>query len=117
MKKKLILHNQLTVFVLLLATTATTAQLAGNAADEIAAIMAKYDAVGVSVAVVKGNEITYNQSFGFRNLATQELLENDDVFRIASISKSFVATSLMQLVEARKLSLDDDVGELIGFPV
>lgn len=106
----------LALLALVIATMATTAQPASTAA-EIAAIMAKYDAVGVSVAVVKANEIIYNQSFGFKNLATHEPLENDDIFRIASISKSFVATSLMQLVEAEKLSLDDDVGELIGFPV
>ncbi len=107
----------MTIFVLLTATQATTAQPTSAAAEEIAAIMAEYDAVGVSVAVVKGDRIIYNRSFGFRDLATQEPLENDDVFRIASISKSFVATSLLQLVDAGKLSLDDDVGELVGFPV
>ncbi|WP_262247318.1 serine hydrolase domain-containing protein [Parapedobacter soli] len=107
----------LALLALLAATLATTAQPAANVAEEIAAIMAKYDAVGTSVAVVKDNELVYNHSFGFKNLATQEPLENNDVFRIASISKSFVATSLMQLVEGGKLSLDDDVGELIGFPI
>src|SRR5690606_26903523 len=97
----------LAIFSLVTATMATTAQTNDKAAEEIASVMAKYDAVGVSVAVVKGDDIIYNQSFGYRNVATQEPLENDDVFRIASISKSFVATSLMQLVEAGKLSLDD----------
>lgn len=100
-----------------MAALQTTAQTVSPAAKEIAAIIAKYDAVGTSVVVVKDNEIVYNQSFGLRDRAIQEPLENDDVFRIASISKSFVATCLMQLVEAGKLSLDDDVGELIGFPV
>lgn len=110
-------HILLAVCALFIATLAVTAQPASAAEEEIAAIMAKYEAVGVSIAVVKDNEITYNQSFGFRNAATQEPLENDDIFRIASVSKSFVTTSLMQLVEAGKLSLDDDVGELIGFPI
>src|SRR5690606_2359896 len=32
-------------------------------------------------------------------------------------SKSFVATSILQLVEQGRLSLDDEVGGLIGFPV
>lgn len=107
----------LTTLVLITATLAATAQSTSTTAEDIAAIMTKYDAVGASVAVVKGDEIIYNQSFGFRDLATQEPLENDDVFRIASISKSFVATGLMQLVDAGKLSLDDDVGKLIGFPI
>lgn len=79
--------------------------------------MARYQAVGVSVAVVKGAELVYNQSFGLKNMDSGEALGNDDLFRIASISKSFVATGLMQQVEAGKLSLDDDVGGLIGFRV
>jgi len=47
----------------------------------------------------------------------KELLESSDLFRIASISKSFTATGLMQLVEKGTLSLDDDVSELIGFRI
>src|SRR5699024_10473267 len=39
------------------------------------------------------------------------------LFRIASISKSFTVTALMQLVEEKKLSLKDDVSNLIGFQV
>jgi len=44
-------------------------------------------------------------------------LTDDCLFRIASISKSFSATSIMQLVEAKKLSLDDDISNLLGFAV
>src|SRR5690606_20997813 len=44
-------------------------------------------------------------------------LSNTDIFRIASISKSFSATSIMQLVEAKKLSLNDDFGNLVGFKI
>ena len=84
---------------------------------EIASIMAKYQAIGASVAVVKGNDIVYSHSFGLKDVETGEKLETDDVFRIASISKSFVTTGIMQLVETGKLSLDDDVSDLIGFRV
>jgi len=93
------------------------AQVSANLEAEIGAIMAKYEAVGVSVAVVNNNEIVHSQAFGKKDLEKGEALAEDDIFRIASISKSFTATGLMQLVEAGKLSLDDDVGELIGFPV
>jgi CubicO group peptidase (beta-lactamase class C family) len=44
-------------------------------------------------------------------------MTNDCLFRIASISKSFSATSIMQLVEAGKLSLDMDVSDILGFRV
>jgi CubicO group peptidase (beta-lactamase class C family) len=80
-------------------------------------IMQESNVVGISVAVVKNHKILYTHSFGLKDMNTKEPLTDDCIFRIASISKSFSATSIMQLVEAKKLSLDDDVSQLIGFKV
>ncbi len=74
-------------------------------------------AVGISVAVVKNNQLIYNKSFGYKELETKTPLSNTDIFRIASISKSFSATSILQLIKAGKLKLRDDVSDLIGFKV
>lgn len=93
------------------------AQRVSRAETEIAAIMDQYQAVGAAVAVVKDEKIIYSHSFGMKRIETGEPLENDDLFRIASISKSFVATGILQLVDAGKLSLDDDVSDLIGFRI
>ena len=73
--------------------------------------------VGLAVAVVKNGEIVYHNQFGVKNLQTQEPIAEDDLFRIASISKSFSATSIMQLKEQGLVSLDTDVSELAGFPI
>jgi CubicO group peptidase (beta-lactamase class C family) len=73
--------------------------------------------VGLSVAVVKNNKMIYTHSFGAKNLETGAPLTNENIFRIASISKSFSATSVMQLVEAGKISLDEDVSNLVGFKI
>lgn len=86
-------------------------------ASDIQEIMKKFEVVGLSVAVVKKGEIVYNESFGLKDNISKEPLNNDHIFRIASISKSFSATSILQLVEAGKLNLDDDISNLIGFPV
>ena len=83
----------------------------------IAALMKKYEAVGLAVAVVKDGKIIYTHTFGVKNTETKQPIANDDLFRIASISISFAATSLMQLVEAGKISLDDDFGKLVGFAI
>lgn len=88
------------------------------AADSLlSALVTTSPAVGVSVAVIKKNKIVYAQSAGLKNISLQQPLTNDCLFRIASISKSFSATSIMQLYEQGKLSLDQDVSELMGFPV
>lgn len=83
----------------------------------IADIMKELDAAGVSVAVVKHNKIVYTHSFGYKDIESNTLLTDQDIFRIASISKSFSATSIMQLVETGKVSLGDDFSKLIGFKV
>lgn len=83
----------------------------------IAGIMKDLPVAGMSVAVVKHNKVVYTHSFGLRDLERNIPLRDDCLFRIASISKSFSATAIMQLVEADKLSLDDDVSNLIGFTV
>ena len=77
----------------------------------------KYSAVGLAVIVVENNQPVYSKMLGYKDLETKQNLSADDLFRIASISKSFTATAFMQLVEKGKVSLDDDFGELIGFPV
>lgn len=78
-------------------------------------VMADYDCVGLAAVIVKDGQVIYDKAFGYKDLATQTPLTTHDMMRIASISKSFTATALMQLVEKGQLSLDDDVSELIGF--
>lgn len=73
--------------------------------------------VGLNVVVVKDNQIVYTHSFGYKNLETGELLTDSCLFRIASISKSFTTTSLLQLCEEGKVSLSTDVSELAGFVI
>lgn len=88
-----------------------------NAEAEFKAVMEKYNAVGASVVVVKEGNVIYTHSFGLKDLENKKPLTDQDLFRIASISKSFSATVIMQLVEAGKISLDDDFGDLVGFKI
>jgi CubicO group peptidase (beta-lactamase class C family) len=83
----------------------------------IRAIMESTPVMGLSVAVVKKGKIIYTHSFGLKDRENNIPLTDDCIFRIASISKSFSATSIMQLVEAKKLSLEDDISNLVGFKI
>jgi CubicO group peptidase (beta-lactamase class C family) len=116
MNKPYILKFKLFVFVTLFFIGSNSAQT-GNLEVEIQDIMKKLEVVGLSVAVVKKGELVYQHSFGLKNIETNTPVNNTDIFRIASISKSFSATSIMQLIEAGKLSLDDDFSNLVGFKV
>lgn len=105
-----------TFFVCLLICRQSFSQ-AGKAETCIRDMMQTSEVMGISVAVVKNNRIIYTHSFGLKDLASNTPLTDDCLFRIASISKSFSATSIMQLVEKKKLSLEDDISDLVGFKI
>lgn len=88
-----------------------------KAEAEIQKLMQEKPVMGLSVAMIKDNKIIYTKAFGLKDAEAKTPLSTTDIFRIASISKSFSATAIMQLVEKKKLKLDDDVSNLIGFKV
>ena len=112
MKKKIIYF-----FMFLVLLSVKTIAQVENIEPAIQQIFKEEKVVGLSVAVVKDNKIIYTNSFGTSNLEKGTLLNNNNIFRIASISKSFSATSIMQLIETGKLDLDEDVSNLVGFPI
>ena len=85
-------------------TTASTTSRLQRALDELVA-------AGVPGAVVlspAGHHTTLLAS-GYGNLNQKTRLSTSDRFRVGSITKTFVATLVLQLVGEGKLSLDDTV--------
>jgi CubicO group peptidase (beta-lactamase class C family) len=60
-----------------------------------------------NVLVSKGDEIIYKKSWGYRNLDSLLLLNNNSVFELASISKQFTAMGILLLEQKGKLALSD----------
>ena len=114
--KKIVQSTLLTGFMMLVAFHQSFAQ-AEKAEAEIQQLMRTTPVVGLSVAVVKDNKVIYNHSFGFKDVEKELPLTNESIFRIASISKSFTTTAIMQLVAEKKIRLDQDISELVGFKV
>jgi len=113
-------NNLIRYYITILFTVSILSQSFGQtekAEQDLQAMMKKLNVVGLSVAVVKKGEIIYKHSFGLKDIESKTPLSDQDIFRIASISKSFSATSIMQLAEAKKLSLDDDFSNLVGFKI
>jgi CubicO group peptidase (beta-lactamase class C family) len=68
---------------------------------------------GAQVAVWFDGKLQFSKAYGFSNIHTGEALTTSHLFRVASHSKTFAATAMMQLVEAGKLRLDDTAGQWI----
>ncbi len=85
--------------------------------EKIRGYMDECKTVGMAVVMVKGDKVVYQKAFGYRDKDTREPLDINDIFRIASISKSFSGISILQLVEAGKMSLEDDVNDILGMKI
>jgi CubicO group peptidase (beta-lactamase class C family) len=72
-------------------------------------IITSNDLPGLAVGIVKDNEIVYAHAFGYLNTEKKEPVKLTSLFHMASVSKPFVATAIMQLVEQNKIHLDSTV--------
>lgn len=70
---------------------------------------------GVQAAVWFGDELVLSSAHGVADVRTGAALTPEHLFRIASHSKTFTATAVLQLVEAGRLRLDDQAGALLPF--
>ena len=71
---------------------------------------------GFAIAVVRDQKIVYAAGFGVRNLDRKDdKITPQSLFHMASITKPFVATSVMQLVEQDKVDLDSPVVKYLPY--
>jgi CubicO group peptidase (beta-lactamase class C family) len=71
----------------------------------------------LTAAVVKGEEVVWARAFGFKDVARGLPATTKTLYGIGSVTKSFTALAIMQLVEQGKLRLDDPVDLHVPFPV
>jgi CubicO group peptidase (beta-lactamase class C family) len=64
---------------------------------------------GVSAVIVKDQEVLWARGFGFADLEKRVPATPDTLYSIASLTKPFAATLVMQLVEQGKLDLDEPI--------
>ncbi len=68
---------------------------------------------GLAYAVVYGGDVIHVGTIGLANVEERVPVSSQSVFRIASMTKSFVAAAIVQLRDAGKLRLDDPVVQYI----
>ncbi|MBI4166187.1 MAG: serine hydrolase [Acidobacteria bacterium] len=68
---------------------------------------------GMSVAVVYDQEVIWMKGYGFEDVENKVPATPKTVYRVASITKLFTATMLMQLRDAGRIQLDDPVTKYV----
>jgi CubicO group peptidase (beta-lactamase class C family) len=95
--------------------------ITGSSEDtDIAAFDAKFTAFlkkwhipGAALSVVKDKTFLVKRGYGWSDADKTKAVEPDNLFRIASVSKTFTAVTILKLIEQKRLNLDDKVFEIL----
>lgn len=81
----------------------------------VKAEMQEHRIAGAVVAIVSRDDVLLLQGYGFANAETREtVVPSRHLFRVASLTKLFTATAIMQLVEDGRVELDANVRTYLG---
>lgn len=86
--------------------------------DSFNELQIKDKIAGATVSIVKNGQIMYLKGYGKADVDHDIAVDPErHLFRIGSISKMFVWTSIMQLVEKGKVNLDDDITKYMNLEI
>ena len=74
-----------------------------------------FDTPALAVGIIKNGEVFYAKTHGVRSLDTQDIATTKSIFHMASVSKPFVATAIVQLVEQGKIDLDEKLTHYLPY--
>src|SRR5262245_30315112 len=101
----------LLLFVLVLVLVRPVVAQADKTDDFIRSEMKRQNIPGLSLAVIKDSEIIKAAGYGVANLKLNTRATPETVYRIASVSKQFIATGIMLLVQKGQLGLEDPISK------
>ena len=64
---------------------------------------------GLAAGLIYDGELIWSKGYGLADIENKTPMTTDTRFRIASITKTFTATAILQLRDAGKLNLDDPI--------
>lgn len=78
-------------------------------------LMKDFEVTGLSIGIVKNDSIIYSKGYGTRKINENLPVNQNTIFGIGSISKSFTALTLGILVDEGKISWDDRVKDYLPY--
>ena len=80
--------------------------------DSLGKLMDRNGIPGLMLTLVKDDSLLFAGGLGVKDKAAEAPVDEHTLFRLGSITKSFVALGMLKLVEEGKISLDDEVKKL-----
>ncbi|MGB5913084.1 MAG: serine hydrolase [Promethearchaeia archaeon] len=85
--------------------------------QKIVDLMGEFKIPGLSIGIVEHGKPIYAKGFGARNIEKNLPFTENTLFGVGSISKSFTALALLQLVQEGKINLQDPVSKYLNFKI
>ena len=94
-------------FAIVAAMTSPVAKITDELEAKAAAFVKEHRLPGAAVGVVHGDDLVWSAGVGFADVASRRAPDTSTLYRIASITKTFTGTAIMQLRDEGRLHLDD----------
>lgn len=107
----------ITIIILSINSNAQTGQYVpqlANFDNAMLNLMSAYNVAGGQLAITYQGRLVYNRGFGYANTTTQESVNPNSIFRIASVSKTVTGIACMKLFEQGLLNLNSKVFGING---
>jgi D-alanyl-D-alanine carboxypeptidase len=89
--------------------TSPVAKITDELEARAAAFVKEHRLPGAAVGVVHGDDLAWSAGVGFSDVASRRAPDVSTLYRIASITKTFTGTAIMQLRDRGLLDLDDPI--------
>ncbi len=89
------------------ARAAAVTDVAGKLTERVAAFVKKERVPGAAAGVIVDDALVWTTGYGYADVEARRPHDAQTLFRIASITKTFTATAIMQLRDEGALHLDD----------
>ncbi len=83
----------------------------------IKGIFEKTGIAGMSLSVLKNNEIAFQEAYGYANVAKKRPYSLQTTQPIGSVSKLFIAAAILKAVEQGLLTLETPINDILPFAV
>ena len=74
--------------------------------DVVPTLMDKNDVVGLSIVIIRANEVAVSRSFGYADLESKKQINEDTVYKAASLGKPVFGYIVAYLAQQGKIDLD-----------
>lgn len=104
-------------FFLIVLTVFLTNTISAQELNDFFSILSKNAIFNGSVVISKSGKNIFSNVYGFSNIDKKEKIDENAQFTIASITKTFTATAILQLKQKGKLKVEDPVQKYLpDFP-